>query len=351
MDARQLPYRLVYTGQHSETFNELEKAFGTRDADEVLVPNFEAATKKRFAAWLIGFSTQAAKRMIGGSWRGTKLGVVHGDTASTLLGALVIRLIGARVCHVEAGLRSEKLLDPFPEEIIRRLTSILSSIHFAPDRASVDNLSRTKGQVIETSGNTLRDSLSLALASIGTLPTKGGSGGYAVISIHRNENLSSTSDFDFLMNLVLRVSDVLPVKFVLHPATREKIMATGWLDQLQRKPSLELMDRMDYMEFVSLLIHSNMLLTDGGSNQEEAAMLGLPTLLLRRTTERGDGLGDNIVLSNLEHGITDTFVRMNAYASWDLREPSDTSPSKLIVDTLQATVFGCRGDTHSKPSK
>lgn len=351
MDARRLPYRLVYTGQHSETFSELEKAFGTRGADEVLVPNFEAATKKRFAAWLIAFSTQAAKRMIDGSWKGTKLGVVHGDTASTLLGTVVIRLLGARVCHVEAGLRSERLLDPFPEEIIRRLTSTLTSIHFTPDRASADNLAGTKGCVVDTSGNTLRDALSLALASIATLPAKGGNGGYAVVSIHRNENLSSASDFDFLMERVLAASDVLPVKFVLHPATREKITASGWLERLQRKPSLELVDRMDYMEFVPLLIHSKMLLTDGGSNQEEAAMLGLPTLLLRRTTERGDGLGDNIVLSNFDPAAIDAFIQKNAFASWDLRKPSDLSPSKLIVDTLEAAVSGRGDDIHSKPLK
>ena len=351
MDARQLPYRLIYTGQHSETFSELEKAFGTRGADEVLVPDFEAATKRRFATWLIAFSTRAAKRMVDGSWRGTELGLVHGDTASTLLGALAIRLLGARVCHVEAGLRSEKLMDPFPEEIIRRLTSRLASIHFVPDRASAGNLAGTSGDIVDTAGNTLRDSLSLALGAIGTLPARGGAGGYAIVSIHRNENLSGASDFDLLMNRVAAISDVLPVKFVLHPATREKIMATGWLERLRRKPSLELMDRMDYMEFVSLLIHSRMLLTDGGSNQEEAAMLGLPTLLLRRTTERGDGLGDNVVLSHLDPPTIDRFVQANAQASWILGKPGGASPSRLIVDSLESAIAAHRSRARPQASK
>lgn len=340
MDARQLPYRLVYTGQHCETFDQLEKSFETRAPDEVLVPKFEAADKRRFATWLVEFSWKAAKQLASGSWRGTQLGVVHGDTASTLAGAIVIRLLGARVCHVEAGLRSERLLDPFPEEIVRRLTSLLTSIHFAPDSVSKNNLSRAKGRVINTSGNTLRDSLSIALAVNAPLPATS-DGGYAVVSIHRNENLTNIKDFNFLMNLAMSVSDVIPVKFVLHPATREKIAATGWIERLHSKPSLELLDRMDYMDFIPLLLHSNMLLTDGGSNQEEAAMLGLPTLLLRRTTERNDGLGDNILLSNLDPGIIDSFVHTHRRKAWSPRSPSGASPSKLIVDALEAELVSC----------
>ena len=127
LDKQGIAYRLVYTGQHSETFDLLEAAFGTRAPDEILVPDFEAATHQSFLSWCLRFWWATLRRITGGHWRGTHIGLVHGDTASTLFGALAVRLAGGRVGHIEAGLRSTKLLEPFPEEIIRRLVSRLSA--------------------------------------------------------------------------------------------------------------------------------------------------------------------------------------------------------------------------------
>src|SRR5688572_16206050 len=99
MDVRGLPYRLVYTGQHSETFDVLEAAFGTRPADDVMVPDFEAATHASFARWILAFWRAAWRRIRRGEWRGAACGLVHGDTASTLFGALALRMAGVRVAY------------------------------------------------------------------------------------------------------------------------------------------------------------------------------------------------------------------------------------------------------------
>src|SRR6478736_8646079 len=114
LDARGIGYRLVYTGQHSETFDLLEAAFGTRPPDDVLVPSFEAATHSSFAHWTVAFWRAVLARIRRGHWRGAPVGLVHGDTASTLFSAIALRLAGVPVAHVEAGLRSPRLLDPFP---------------------------------------------------------------------------------------------------------------------------------------------------------------------------------------------------------------------------------------------
>jgi len=336
MDRRGLPYRLVYTGQHSETFDVLEKAFGTRPADDVLVPGFEADTKGSFARWTFRFWWEAFRRIVKGRWKGIRVCLVHGDTMSALFGAVAARLAGIRVAHVEAGLRSPDLLDPFPEELVRRLVSRLSRFHFAPDATAATNLRSASGQVVATGGNTLRDALALSLRAIPALPTMGGSGGYGVVSIHRNENLSSRADFDLLMGEVVRAAGVLPLKFVLHPATRTRIERTGWKSKLESTPGLQLMGRVDYPEFVRLLVGSCLLLTDGGSNQEEAAMLGIPTLLLRRTTERPDGLGDGVELSGLQPQVIRDFVARHAGGRWKLRALPEASPSRVIVDALEA---------------
>ncbi|WP_189644819.1 UDP-N-acetylglucosamine 2-epimerase [Luteimonas gilva] len=338
LDVQKVPYRLVYTGQHSETFEALEACFGTRPPDEVLVPDTEAATKSALLGWSARFWRAVAARARSEEWRGCRIGVVHGDTMSTLFGAMATRYCGGRVAHIEAGLRSPKLMDPFPEEIIRRCVSRLSKLHFAPDSTAAANLAHVRGKVIDTGGNTLRDALRLALAAVEPGMSEGGIGGYGVVSIHRNENLSNAGDFDLLMGEVVRASAVMPLKFVLHPATRARLRTTGWMDRLRLNQGLELMERMNYPDFVRLLVGSSCLLTDGGSNQEEAAMLGLPTLLLRRATERPDGLGGNVVLSGLQPRIIRDFVENNAHRRWTLQAIGTDSPSAAIVRVLRSEM-------------
>jgi UDP-N-acetylglucosamine 2-epimerase (non-hydrolysing) len=329
-DARGVTYRIVYTGQHSETFDLLEAAFETRPADEILVASFEASTNSSFLRWAFLFWREALARIISGRWRGAQYGLVHGDTASTLFAALALRLAGIRVAHVEAGLRSTRLLEPFPEEMVRRIVSHLSHIHFAPDENAACNLRGVRGKVVNTYGNTLRDALFMALDKM-PLPEMGGSGGYGIVSIHRNENLGRRADLDLLMEEVARTAQVTPLKFVLHPATREKLGASGWMSRLRAVPG-----RMDYPNFVKLLVGSAFLMTDGGSNQEEAAMIGLPTLLLRRTTERQDGLEESVFLSNLDRRQIRYFVATRAGKTWRFRRPNGESPSAHIVSALQS---------------
>lgn len=331
MDRRGASYTLVYTGQHFETFDLLEQAFGTRAPDEILVPEFEAATHRGFARWTFLFWRETARRILAGRWRGHSWALVHGDTASTLFGAVAARLAGVKVAHIEAGLRSPRLMEPFPEEIVRRLVSKLSRLHFAPDDVSCDNLERVGGEVVNTRGNTLRDSLRLALSSAREAETVGA---YGVFSMHRSENLSQKATFGMLMEMVVAVSRIVPLKFVLHPATRAKIRSSGWLEKLEAERAVTLMDRMDYPEFIALLRGGRFLMTDGGSNQEEAAMLGMPTLLLRRATERNDGLDDTVFLSGLRPNRILDFARTYAEAAWQPRTVGEESPSRVIVDRL-----------------
>lgn len=335
MDRDGLAYRLVYTGQHSETFDELERMFGLRGPEDTLVTDFEAATHSSFARWVARFWFGTIRRLRAGTWRDCRIGLVHGDTASTLFGAFALRLAGIPVAHVEAGLRSANTFDPFPEEIIRRLVSRLSSVHYAPDGFATANLAGIGGEVVDTGGNTLRDALVFALAR--AQAPSAGSGSYAVVSLHRNENLSSRKRFDRLMEFVIETSRHCEVRFVLHPATRARLAASGWEERLRDAPGVKLVGRMDYLQFVETLLGSCFLMTDGGSNQEEAAMLGLPTLLLRNETERPDGLGANVVLSRLEDAVVRRFVEEHAGKRWSPSAVEGASPSERIVRHLQGS--------------
>lgn len=335
LDRRELGYRLVYTGQHSETFADLEAAFGTRSADEALVPGFEADSGSQFLTWSRRFWAEAGRRIASGQWRGARMALVHGDTASTLFGAMAARMAGVPVAHVEAGLRSPRLLKPFPEELVRRAVSRVARWHFAPDDVAVAHLHGVRGQVVHTAGNTLRDALRLALARNGGLARAGGLGGYGVVSLHRNENLSSRATFDAIMASLVDASARVPLRFVLHPVTRKRLQSSGWGERLAANPRITLMPRMAYPDFVRLLLDARLLMTDGGSNQEEAAMLGLPTLLLRRETERQDGLGECVELSRLDPQAILAFVRRHESGAWTPRFADTGSPSHCIVDALQ----------------
>lgn len=349
LDRSRLRYMLIYTGQHNETFDELQRAFGTRDPDYRMTPEMEASTRSRFLKWCLAFWRAVFRSRYRQLWRSADAIVVHGDTMSTLFGALVGRLFGSDVVHVEAGLRSPRLLNPFPEELIRRWVSRLSQIHFCPDEWSFSNLERRRGRKYMTAGNTLLDSLALALARaqdgshlIESHLIEASSEHYAVVSIHRLENLSDPKTLDGILDSIVRVSRIVSLEFVLHPATREALNQTGWMQRLDRLDTIRLRPRTDYFTFVQLLLRCDFLMTDGGSNQEESAMLGLPCLLLRKCTERQDGLDANVTLSDLQPERILEFARKHAHRSWVLNMLPDASPSQIIVDVLEQEYESAR---------
>jgi UDP-N-acetylglucosamine 2-epimerase (non-hydrolysing) len=333
---RGAPMRLVYTGQHSETFDDLQENFGLPDPDFVLVSAGEAKDHVSFSRWLLGAWRASGSAPARAMWRGATAIVVHGDTASTMLGAWIGKRHGVPVAHVEAGLRSFSYRHPFPEELVRVAVSKIARIHFCPDPQALANLERAKvgGTRVLTPGNTMKDALRIAqsravVSAPATAP-------YAVFSMHRHENLFNRARLDGLLSVLRDMSAIIPMKFVLHPVTRKRLQTLGLLDALSRQPGLELVARMDFLRFATLLSGASFVATDGGSNQEECAMLGIPCLLLRQATERPDGLDDGVVLSNYDAPLMLDFARRHADATVTRRPVDGVSPSEVIVDHLLA---------------
>jgi UDP-N-acetylglucosamine 2-epimerase (non-hydrolysing) len=117
-----------------------------------------------------------------------------------------------------------------------------------------------------------------------------------VASLHRFQNIFDGKRLRFLVELLGGLSARYPVHFVLHPATRKRLEKEGLMDSLARFPRLKPMPRLGYTQFLALAAGAAAVLTDGGSNQEELAVLGVPTLVMRQATERPDGLGANAVM-------------------------------------------------------
>lgn len=261
--------------------------------------------------------------------------IVHGDTVSTVMGALFGKLFGLKVAHIEAGLRSFNFLSPIPEEIDRALTLKLTNIHFSPNAWALKNISNEKGEKINTQQNTLYETFKFVIEKKqeNQLIKKLKGKKYFVLIIHRQENLLRKKLVLSILKNIFKDTSNFTCVFVLHKTTRVLLEAEGELNNLKNKKNLILSDRLDYPVFLSLVKNSQFFITDGGSNQEEAYYLGKPCLILRNRTERIEGLGENVALSKFNLNTIREFIKN--YKKYQRPELiSKVAPGKIIVDYL-----------------
>lgn len=215
--------------------------------------------------------------------------VVQGDTTSTMAGALAAFYRQVPVAHVEAGLRSGRIDNPFPEEGNRRLVSPLATWHFPPTQGAADALMREgiDPALVQVTGNTgidtllaTRDRNAGRSAFTGVLPRR------ILVTLHRRENQGEVmvGIAGAIKTLAQRgdVEIVLP----LHksPAVREALASLAGVT------GVTLVEPLDYPDFVATMADADVILTDSGGVQEEAPSLGVPILVLRETTERPEAV-------------------------------------------------------------
>jgi UDP-N-acetylglucosamine 2-epimerase (non-hydrolysing) len=244
------------------------------------------------------------------------------------------KLAGKKIGHVESGLRSFSLFHPFPEEITRILTFRLSDYYFCPGDWAKQNLQKYKGSKINTQYNTLLDSLELAKKRIELSTVDLPDEPFALVSLHRFENIFNKKTFQSIIDHLLKISEKIKLLIILHPPTEKKLKSFGFYSTLETNQNISLRPRYDYFNFIKLLINSEFLITDGGSNQEEAYYLGKPTLLFRKATERQEGLGKNVVISNYENQKINDFVsNYKQYATPPIYLKK--SPTEIIISNLK----------------
>lgn len=331
LQRRGMDYTFIHTGQHKETMDDLISNFRIKKPDAYLYHGPDVTRLGQVLPWILRvlYSAMHQRRLF--ARRGIVL--VHGDTFSTVLGALIGRLSGLDVAHVESGLRSFSILHPFPEELTRLVTFRLSDIFFCPNKWAVRNLRSYRGQKVDCGANTIYDALQLAMYSAADVPIP--TEKYAVCSVHRFENIFQRAQLERIIEIVEEVSRVLRLLFILHPPTRRRLEEFGLWRRLVDNPGIEMRPRYDFFTFNRLLTNSEFILTDGGSNQEECFYLGKPCLLLRHRTERLEGLGTCVVLSKLDLDVIRQFVgNYHKYACG--ASCFGKGPSSVIVDALQA---------------
>lgn len=330
-----IPYNFIYTGQHRATIEEMLADFGVKKPDMTLYDGKDITSVFTMFSWslrLLVVSFFNKNRIFRGDKKGIVL--VHGDTLSTLLGALMGKIAGLKVGHVESGLRSFDLFHPFPEEITRILTFRLSDILFCPGKWAMDNVSHLNKIKINTVENTLNDSISLWDKNIQRsdhIPNHH----YAIVSLHRFENIFNKKMLQIIVDIIEKISISHRIIFILHKPTEKKLKQMFFYERLRRNKYIEFRDRYNHSDFVALLKKCDFVVTDGGSLQEETYILGIPCLLLRKKTERQEGIGHNVILSNYDIDVVKDFcVKYESLRSIS-KEMNKFSPSQLIVSELE----------------
>jgi UDP-N-acetylglucosamine 2-epimerase (non-hydrolysing) len=227
--------------------------------------------------------------------------LVVGDVNSTLACALVAVKLEVPVVHVEAGLRSFDRR--MPEEINRVLTDQISDVLFTTEASAGDNLAREgiPSERVHFVGNVMIDTLIShreRARALNTPLAQGLQGPYALLTLHRPSNVDHPETFDRIATALAEIARDMPLVFPVHPRTRQALAASHRLETLVRSGQLRLLPPLGYLEFLGLLDGARAILTDSGGVQEEAAILGVPCLTLRETTERPVTVshGTNIVV-------------------------------------------------------
>ncbi len=259
--------------------------------------------------------------------------VVHGDTLSTLMGAIFARLSGAKVFHLEGGLRSFKRFKPFPEEIDRFIVWHLSSVHFCQNEQAMKNVKNHKGEKIFTEGNVVYDVVDMFSQEAQSEIVKTLKKQFWVVTFHRAESLYIQKNLDILLETLFLAAEKWQVLFVMFEATRE-VLQDKWdiLEKIKNHKNIITTPRLPYEDFCYVMKVAEYIITDWGSNQEELAHLGTPTMVMRNETERTDGLDTNIILSHFDINTIQRFLE--DYKKYNFKWIEQGSPTQIVVDYI-----------------
>jgi UDP-N-acetylglucosamine 2-epimerase (non-hydrolysing) len=336
-ERRQVPCTLLMTGQHHETMQDLMSEFGIRSPQVHALPSNEHSTIGSLFRWLPAAYRGIHRQLRTLADRIDGMDVlVHGDTLSTVLGAFAARHVGGRLVHLESGLTSGRLFDPFPEELSRRLVFRLAHVAMCPSVEAYEYMRKQYPtcKAVNTQGNTILDAV--ALSGVSKVLHQDELQ-YLVVSLHRFQNIYADRRLREIVSLIETLAEKFVIHFVLHPATRKRLVREKLLGRLQGINRVKLSPRLGYGEFLRLAAGAECVLTDGGSNQEELAAIGVPTIVMRRATERSDGIGVNILMEADVPGGVRNYLLSGDYKTLasTSRRGDVESPSRLIVNFLE----------------
>jgi len=279
----------VVTGQHRQMLDQVLSVFAIRPDHDLAIMQERQTLTQVTVKTLEGLDPLLRRHR-------PDLVLVQGDTATTFLTGLSAFYHRIPVGHLEAGLRTGQKYDPFPEEMMRHLTTVLADLHFAPTESARRNLRRegVPAERIFVTGNTVIDAL-LAISMrpyIFEDPHLAGllEGGrrLLLVTAHRRENWGEP--MRGICRALTEIARRFPEVEILFPVHYNPIVREVVFPALEGCARIHLIDPPEYLPFVHLMKRSFLILTDSGGIQEEAPALGKPVLVLRQTTERPEAI-------------------------------------------------------------
>jgi UDP-N-acetylglucosamine 2-epimerase (non-hydrolysing) len=258
--------------------------------------------------------------------------LIHGDTVSTLIGLIISKRNKIKTIHLESGYKSNNILKPFPEEIVRSIVSKYSDILVVDGEQQYKNVQKyiNDKRIIKISRNTIFDSVSehINKGHTNTLHNQ------LIVTVHRTENVYIKTKLMALVDLLEEIIDrnyFDRIEWFCHDVTRNMLTKYRLINRLEEK-GIVLSDLVSHDLFINELIGSKAVITDGGSIAEECSLLGLNTIIWRDVVENNSYLNDNVMLSKYNNDTIHKFL-LNL-SSKRKKNIIKESPSGELVDEL-----------------
>ncbi|MCK7676249.1 non-hydrolyzing UDP-N-acetylglucosamine 2-epimerase [Corynebacterium pygosceleis] len=338
---------LISTGQHTDLVQGLYEIF---DLPEVVHLD-QSSSIKSLPISFGSIYNSVANYLDGHSY---DLVIVQGDTSTALAGAQAAFFHRIPLVHLEAGLRSRKLNDPFPEEANRRLISKVASLHLAPSLRAKQNLlvENVDDEEISITGNTGIDALHQILKSdsvsnsrVDTFLFEEGVDHYLLVTVHRRENWSRVSEICSALRQITEQFSSWGIVVSMHanPVLKEQLR-----ESLAGKERILLLDPVPYPDFIKLMSAARIVLSDSGGVQEEAPALGVPLICMRENTEREEVVesGNARLVGSSAESIVQEFSSIVGDPDLYARMATKFSPygsgeaTAAVIDSLRTFLSG-----------
>ena len=268
--------------------------------------------------------------------------LVVGDVNSTIACGLVAVKLGAKLIHVEAGLRSFDRT--MPEEVNRVLTDAISDFLFCTEQSGVDNLAKegVDAGKVHLVGNVMIDTLMRHRAKADESPMlkrlKLKPREFAVLTLHRPANVDDPAIFSGILDALEEVQKQMPVIFPIHPRSRKGLVSSGLDKRVAAMKNLQVLYPLGYLDFLKLMSEAKLVLTDSGGIQEETTILKVPCVTLRENTERPITVecGANTVVGRDPKAILSACNAILKGSARDIRTPPlwDGHAAERIVEII-----------------
>ena len=322
---RNIDVLVALTAQHRELLDQVLQVFSiTPDVDLALMQPSQAL------AALTSRVVLAMDQLL--DERQPDLTIVQGDTTSAFVCALASFYRGVPVAHVEAGLRTSSALNPFPEELNRRLTTVLAMLHCAPTTLAERALLSmgVPPSAIDVTGNPIVDALQHVLRSPAMAATRLPAGidpnrRLVLVTVHRRENWVNLPDVCAAIRAIVSARPEVQVALPVHP---NPVVQDTLSRELRGLDRVVLLPALDYLSFIKVMSESWIVLTDSGGVQEEAPVLGKPVLVMREETERPEAIDAGVarIVGARREGIVSGVLELLANDAARQRMAQPVSP-------------------------